>query len=142
MNWMVKADFPTPDQRIPERMGERVTRMLTTTTDDDEFVLSQELCLKTISRNGSTEEWCGVLWTWYVARNVSGEGKGRYDRGMRGEVPRRTIFGPVIGLQPPPPNNAIPHSTPSASVSTDHDGFIASTISNTLVSFYSCHKNA
>ena len=60
---MVRADFPTPDQWIPERMGERVIRMLTTTTDDNEFILSQELCLETVSRKSSTEEWCGVLWT-------------------------------------------------------------------------------
>ena len=81
-NWMVRADFPTPDQWIPERMGESVIVMLTTTADDDEFVLSQELCLETVSRkgNGSTEEWCGVLWTWHVTRNLSGKGKGRYDR--------------------------------------------------------------
>ena len=63
-------------------MGESVIVMLTTTADDDKFILSQELCLETVSRKGSTEEWCGVLWTWHVTRNVSGKGKGkgRYDR--------------------------------------------------------------
>lgn len=33
-------------------MAERVTEMLTTTTDDNEFILSQELCLETESRIG------------------------------------------------------------------------------------------
>ena len=51
---MVRADFPTPDQWIPERMGESVIVMLTTTADDDKFILSQELCLETVSRKGST----------------------------------------------------------------------------------------
>ena len=76
---MVRADFPTPDQWIAERMGERVMGILTTTTDDDEFVLSQELCLETVSRKGSGKEWSGILWTWHVARNESEEGKGRLD---------------------------------------------------------------
>ena len=49
-------DFPTPDYWIPERMGERVIGMLTTDTDDNDFVLSQELCLETVSGMGSAEE--------------------------------------------------------------------------------------
>jgi hypothetical protein len=52
---MVRADFPEPDQRT-KRMDETVTGILTTPTDDDEFVLSQELCLETVSREGSAEE--------------------------------------------------------------------------------------
>ena len=43
--------------------------MLTTTADDDEFVLSQELCLETVSRKGG-KEWSGILWTWHVAPEV------------------------------------------------------------------------
>jgi len=44
-------------------MAERVTGMLTTTTDDNEFILSQELCLETESRMGRAEERSGILWT-------------------------------------------------------------------------------
>ena len=41
---------------IPKRMGEGVIGMLTTDTDDNDFVLSQELCLETVSGMGSAEE--------------------------------------------------------------------------------------
>lgn len=53
---MVRADFPTPEQWILERMPETEHRMLTTTTDDHKLVLSQELGLAAESTSSRDEE--------------------------------------------------------------------------------------
>ena len=61
MNWMVKADLPTPAlaHAIRQTASHSPKLGLTTTTDDDELVLSQELSLSVIrlvgSRTGPTQ---------------------------------------------------------------------------------------
>lgn len=70
---MVRADFPTPEQWIAERMSRSEWRMLTTTTDDNKLVLSQELCLASESALRRDDEWSGILWTWRLVRKENGQ---------------------------------------------------------------------
>lgn len=60
---MVRADFPEPDQWT-ERMGEG-------DRDAHHHHRRRQLCMY------------GILWTWRVMRNISGEVKRIHDRGKR-----------------------------------------------------------
>lgn len=78
MNWIVRADFPTPMEGVAERMaeGEEVAH---------HHRRRRQVCTlsRTVPGNG-VRDWQGencqgsILWTWHVARNVNeGEEKGR-----------------------------------------------------------------
>ena len=82
MNWMVRADLPEPVQWT-EGMGERVTGMLTTTTGDDEFVLSQGLCLETVS--GRVAPRSGMAYSGHGTSHETQVEKGNEYTGRRGQ---------------------------------------------------------
>ncbi len=54
MNWIVRHDFPTPVRVFTTRANEEEKPELTTTTDDNELVFSQELSLCQIISYGAT----------------------------------------------------------------------------------------